>query len=159
MTVHFTCYLLISSSVHSIAAASSGAYAYLSEFFPAQMRASSIAFASAVASLSIIYMPIVGILLNRFHLEIPVTETYTITGWRLHMLINLIPGVISLVFMHSLPESPKFLMSVNRTEECLLVLRTMYETNTKESRFRFPVRELKMDRDHEEGSHKSSKSL
>lgn len=123
------------------------------------MRASSIAFASAVGSMSITYMPIVGIILNRYQMEIPITDTYTITGWRLHMLINLIPGVISLVFMHSLPESPKYLMSVNRTEECLLVLRTMYETNTKESRFGFPVRELKLDRDQEEGTHKSSKSL
>lgn len=123
------------------------------------MRASSIAFASAVGSMSITYMPIVGIILNRYQLEIPITDNYTITGWRLHMLINLIPGVISLVFMHSLPESPKYLMSVNRTEECLLVLRTMYETNTKESRFRFPVKELKLDRDQEDSTHKSSKSL
>lgn len=123
------------------------------------MRASSIAFASAVGSMSITYMPIVGIILNRYQLEIPITDNYTITGWRLHMLINLIPGVISLVFMHSLSESPKYLMSVNRTEECLLVLRTMYETNTKESRFGFPVRELKLDRDQEDSTHKSSKSL
>lgn len=147
---------------HSISAASSGAYAYLSEFFPSHMRASSIAFASAVASISIVYMPVVGIVLNRFHMEIPITDSYTVTGWRLHMLLNLLPGVISLFFMYQLPESPKYLMSAHRDEECLHVLRTMYETNTKVSRFRFPVQNLKMERGEEEedtGTRKSNKSL
>lgn len=124
----------------------------MSEFFPTQMRASSISFGSAVGSLSIAYMPIVGLLINRYHLEVPITKTYIITGWRLHMLINLIPGMISLLLMRKLPESPKYLVSANRNEECLQVLRDMYEKNTGKSRFSFPVQQLKASDDHEDHS-------
>lgn len=124
------------------------------------MRAQFIAFASAVASLSVVYMPIVGIFINRYQLEIPITASYTLSGWRIHMLINVLPGIISLFFMHKLPESPKYLMLVNRTEDSLRVLRTMYEVNTGESRFRFPVQQLKSADDGDHSSdRKSTKSL
>lgn len=143
----------------SISAASSGVYAYMSEFFPVHMRAQAIMFGSAISSTCMIFMSIVGLLIYRYHWEVIVTDSYTITGWRIQLLIHLIPGVFSLFLMHKLPESPKFLISVNRHEDCLRVLRTMFEKNTGESGFKFRVKRLKAACDQDEGAHTSTKSL
>lgn len=125
------------------------------------MRASSITFASAIASFSIIYMPLVGWFLSRFNWEVPITETYTLSGWRIHMLLNLLPGVLALLLIRKLPESPKYLKLVDRDVECLEVLRLMYETNTGNSRIHCPVKHLKASYDHSDktSSTKDNKSL
>lgn len=72
------------------------------------------------------------------------------------MIINLLPGVLALFLMRSLPESPKYLMMMDRVEESLYILRTMYETNTGKSRFSFPVQRLTSGGDLSNSSGKES---
>lgn len=131
----------------------------MSEFFPSRERAQALMFGSAISSSCMIFMSTVGLLINRYQWQVVVTDSYTISGWRLQLLIHLIPGLVSLFLMHKLPESPKFLMSVDRTEDCLRVLRSMYERNTGESGFKFRVKQLKAACDQDEGVHTSTKSL
>lgn len=144
----------------TISAASTGIYAYISEFFPVRLRGSAIAFASVIASMCIFYMATIGIYINRYNVQIPITDSYTISSWRIHMLLNLVPGIISLFLVKSLPESPKYLMLVDKKEECLIVLRKMYEKNSRSSRFNFPVKELKFSSGDEKGCiREASKSM
>lgn len=123
------------------------------------MRAQSLMYGSALSSTCVILMALSGLIINRYHLEIPLTEGYTVTGWRLHLLLNLIPGVISLFLMRKLPESPKFLFSANRKDECLHVLRTMYATNKGVSRFKLPVQRLESVGENTGHSHSSKRSM
>lgn len=117
----------------------------------------------SVAATASIYMPVVGLIVHRYDLAITITESYTITPWRLQLLIHLIPGILALYLMKKLPESPKFLMSVNNEQDCLRVLRTMYEQNTGKSRYLFPIKQLTSTSDHDDqgdnNNNRSKKSL
>lgn len=115
---------------------------------------------SSVAATAAIIMPVVGLIVHRYHWAIPVTESYTVSPWRLQLLIQLLPGLLSLFLMKKLPESPKYLMSVNNEQDCLRVLRRMYEKNTGNSRYLFPIKQLRSASDHgTEDEHTSKRSL
>lgn len=125
-----------------MAAASSGAYVYMSEFFPARSRGSTIMYCSSAGALATTVMPIIGMFIQWNEWEIPLTESYTIYGWRLQLLVHLIPGLLALVFLRRLPESPKYLFAVNKAEESLEVLHAMYEKNSGLPVHQCPIQEL-----------------
>lgn len=54
---------------------------------------------------------------------------YLFRPWRLLLILYAIPGIVGGVWLLWLPESPKFLLSVNRDEEALEIVRWMYRTN------------------------------
>lgn len=133
--------------IFSIASAASGTFAYMSEFFPVKLRATAIMFGSSVGAVPSALMPAIGFLIQRFQLEIPLTESYTIYGWRLQLLAHLTPGLIALLLLRKLPESPKYLYTANQPEECLRVLHSMYEKNTGLPSYQCPIQELKKNND------------
>lgn len=126
----------------SMAAASSGAFVYMSEFFPARSRGSTIMYCCSASALATTVMPIIGMFIQWNEWEIPLSDSYTIYGWRLQLLVHLIPGLLSLVFLRQLPESPKFLFTVNRAEESLEVLHAMYARNSGLPAHQCPIQEL-----------------
>lgn len=142
----------------SVSAAASGTFAYMSEFFPVKSRAAAIMFGSSAGALPSCLMPILGLFINRYKWEIPIVDSYTVYGWRLQLLAHLAPGLIALVCLRKLPESPKYLMSNNQPEECLRVLHSMYEKNTGLSLHHCPVQKLTPSPDQHVTSN-SNKSL
>lgn len=57
-----------------------------------------------------------------------------ILPWRIYLMLSSLLNGINLICLHRLPESPKFLLSMNRKEEALNALRTMYSINTGNDR-------------------------
>lgn len=61
------------------------------------------------------------------------------TSWRIYLLICSIPPVVGLVTATMLPESPKYLMAIGRSDAALKLLRKMYCMNTRQPADTFPV--------------------
>ncbi|XP_011135735.1 synaptic vesicle glycoprotein 2B isoform X2 [Harpegnathos saltator] len=63
-------------------------------------------------------------------------------SWRIYLLICSIPHVIGLIMSAMLPDSPKHLMSIGRSDAALSLLRRMYRMNTGQPPEMFPIRAL-----------------
>lgn len=59
--------------------------------------------------------------------------------WRLYMIVCAIPGLICGCGFYFFPESPKFLMTVNRQKESLNILKMIFEINTGQPQESYPV--------------------
>lgn len=57
----------------------------------------------------------------------------TFVPWRLFMVLLCVVNLTNAISFSFLPETPKFLVAMNRTDEALVVLRKMYAINTRES--------------------------
>lgn len=114
----------------------------MSEFFGVKKRGTAIMLASSLASAGQAAMPLLG-LLQSYGWQIPITDSYALTFWRLQLLVHLTPGIVALILVSRLPESPKYLMTAGRVEECLEVLHTMYEKNTQVPRYHCKFQELR----------------
>lgn len=62
--------------------------------------------------------------------------------WRLCLLVYSIPGVIAMLWVLRFPESPRFMLSVNRSDEALEGLKWIYRMN-KKSLNNFNIEQLK----------------
>lgn len=62
--------------------------------------------------------------------------------WRIYLLICSIPPVLGLVTATMLPESPKYLMAIGRSDAALKLLRRMYCMNTRQPADTFPIKAL-----------------
>lgn len=56
-------------------------------------------------------------------------EGYEFRPWRLLLMVYALPGVISGLWIYFMPESPKFLLTQNRNEEALDIVRWIYRIN------------------------------
>ncbi|XP_014482770.1 PREDICTED: synaptic vesicle glycoprotein 2A-like isoform X2 [Dinoponera quadriceps] len=63
-------------------------------------------------------------------------------SWRIYLLICSIPPVIGLMTSAMLPDSPKYLMSIGRSDVALRLLRRMYHMNTGQPLEAFPIKTL-----------------
>lgn len=71
---------------------------------------------------------------------------YEFRPWRLLLILFAIPGLVSAIWLFFLPESPKFLLTQDRNEEALEIVRWMYRKNkNKESHDDFPVVRLQSE--------------
>lgn len=117
--------------------------AYLGEFQDTKHRARVITLSAtfvAVASMIIAALPW-AVLQMEWAYYIPLLNIDW-KPWRLLIILYGLPGFISATALLFLPESPKFLWSVGRSDEALNILKRMYEVNTGESQDMYPVKEL-----------------
>lgn len=56
-------------------------------------------------------------------------DGYEFRPWRVLLLIYVTPAILGGLWLYKFPESPKYLLSVNRDEEALEIVRWMYRTN------------------------------
>ncbi|XP_067215213.1 synaptic vesicle glycoprotein 2C-like [Linepithema humile] len=64
------------------------------------------------------------------------------SSWRIYLLICSIPPVVGLVTATMLPESPKYLMAIGRSDAALKLLRRIYCMNTRQPSETFPIKAL-----------------
>lgn len=55
-------------------------------------------------------------------LRLRVHKDYAITSWRILMWAQLVPGIISCFMLWGMPESPKYYLSVGKSNEAYAVL-------------------------------------
>lgn len=62
-------------------------------------------------------------------------------SWRVLLVIFTLPGIIGILWLFRLPESPKFLLIHNRKEEALEIVKWIHYTNLGESK-KFDIDDL-----------------
>ncbi|XP_062132322.1 synaptic vesicle glycoprotein 2C-like isoform X1 [Drosophila sulfurigaster albostrigata] len=95
---------------------------YMSEFTKVALRPTVVNFISYSVGVSMIYMPLMAMWLFPLKFEAKIWEGYNFTSWRVLILINLLPGVLSWIAFLIMPESPKYLLSINQPAKALEVL-------------------------------------
>lgn len=114
----------------SVSGASANVYAYLSEFLTDQKRSRSIMIASIIFSTGSLLLPYLAFVVinSDWSLYISFLDLMY-KPWRLFMFVCGIPGLICGIAIFYLPESPKFLLTMNKQEEAKEVLQRMYRIN------------------------------
>jgi VNT family MFS transporter (synaptic vesicle glycoprotein 2) len=64
------------------------------------------------------------------------------SSWRVFVVLNAIPSIVTTAILFILPESPKFLFSRGKEQEALDVLRHVFAVNTGRDTQEYPVRFL-----------------
>lgn len=114
---------------HRLAGAQAGAYSYVSEFHTSKSAARAVAYSTICLNGLAIFMAISAMLI------IPMNWTWHIIGvdfkpWRLFLVVNSLINLWNGIIFSILPESPKFLLTINQKEKALAVLRRVYAFNT-----------------------------
>lgn len=123
--VHFCLYL----ATFSISGLQAAVFSYVSEFHTRESAPRAASFVSMFMPMIFIYSSIIGIIL------IPMNWSFNLfiikfAPWRLFIITIASVNAINSVVFSFMPETPKFLLAMNKPEEALVVLRKMYEINT-----------------------------
>ncbi|KAH8341937.1 hypothetical protein KR059_005206 [Drosophila kikkawai] len=105
--------LLVGISVGGVSAA---LYAYLSEFNIPRHRAVAINYSTMFVSVTAIYVPATAWLVLSSDWAITLGD-FVFRPWRLMLLVSLLPGLIGGLVLLYYPESPKLLLSQDKTQE------------------------------------------
>ncbi|XP_047531889.1 organic cation/carnitine transporter 7-like isoform X1 [Vanessa atalanta] len=119
-------------------------YTYLGEFTNIRHRDKIVTFGSAFVGIGTVIIPAIAwvILPLEFSYPLPLLNI-AYRPWRLLVVACVLPFVIgTLLLIFIAPESPKFLSSSGKSEECLVVLRKMYSINRRMPEDTYPVKTL-----------------
>ncbi|XP_043648706.1 putative transporter SVOPL isoform X2 [Drosophila teissieri] len=114
LAVRTVCGFFIVASVVSLST-------YLSEFTKVSLRPRVLTIMGYALGISMIYVPsLAGALLS---LEMKPS------GWRILLLCNQLPGIIGIVLLTFLPESPKYYLSMDNQEKAMKVMERVCRMN------------------------------
>lgn len=113
----------------SIAGLQASVFSYVSEFHTRETAPRAASFVSMFMPMIFIYSSIIGLFL------IPMVWSLNLifikfVPWRLYIVLITSVNAFNILVFLFLPESPKFLLAMNKPDEALDVLRNMYEINT-----------------------------
>ncbi|KAH8407222.1 hypothetical protein KR222_010895 [Zaprionus bogoriensis] len=128
-----------------IAGASSTTYAYLGEFFTPRHRPIVINYASLFVGISTVYVPGIAWLVMSMDWSVELTESFSFRPWRLLTVFYLLPGLLGTLMLLSLPESPKIMLSMGKTEEAFAIVNWISLKNSGKSLQELKVERLKTD--------------
>lgn len=77
--------------------------------------------------------------------SVSITDGFSLRPWRLLTICYLLPGVVGTLMLWSLPESPKILMSLHKTEEAFAAVDWIAVTNSGKHLHEFKVHKLKTE--------------
>lgn len=73
------------------------------------------------------------------------TQYFKYNSWRIFLLLCATPSFLVAALLFYLPESPKFLIMQGKKDKALNILRTIFVTNTGQTKDYYPVKELLVD--------------
>lgn len=119
-------------NVIRLAGSQAGGYSYISEFHTPKTAARAAAFVTIILNCLGMVSSVLGMLILplNFNLSLGFVE---FKPWRLFLIACSMCNLWNGIAFAILPESPKFLLSTNRKEEALQVLRRVYAFNTGKS--------------------------
>ncbi|XP_073832107.1 synaptic vesicle glycoprotein 2B-like isoform X2 [Musca autumnalis] len=122
-----------------VSGASATVYAYISEFHVDRTRSKAMMISSFIFAIGAMFMPFLSFaVINReWRLAIPFMGL-VYKPWRLFVIVCGIPGLVCGIAMLFLPESPKFLLSINKEKETKEVLQQMYRINGGKEKLLIP---------------------
>lgn len=104
-------------------------YSYIGEFHSNATRTRAAAFVAMFMPACFVYLPLLAWLIIPMQWELYLLD-FKIAPWRLYLFCSSLLNCVNFICMYFLPESPKFLLSIDKKAESLAVLRKMYEINT-----------------------------
>ncbi|XP_065365581.1 synaptic vesicle glycoprotein 2B-like [Calliphora vicina] len=115
-----------------ISAGSATIFAYLGEFHSQKNRNKTIMCGALISAFSAIFLPIIAwLFINQdWELDIPFLPI-VYKPWRLYLNICGVSGLVCCIILGYLPESPKYLLGLNKSDEVLDILKNMHRKNTK----------------------------
>lgn len=117
--------------LNSISGIQSAAISYLGEFLAAPSRPLFVTLAAVFLPLATAYQPLLANLIMKHEWKWRWSAGFVFAPWRLYILVNTATILLTLPWMMVLPESPKFLMVMGKTEQAIEVLRNVYVRNTQ----------------------------
>lgn len=129
-------------NLSSLSGATSAMYPYVGELLTTTTRSKLMALIGFAIGMGIMYSTGVGWALQRYNVHLDITDNYTLHPWRIQMILALIPAALAGFICYCLPESPKYLVSIGRTDKAMAVLNRIHVSNGK-SPDDFPIKALK----------------
>lgn len=120
-------------NTYSVAGSSAGGFSYVSEFHTSTTAARAAAFVSIALSAPWVVMSPLAILIIPMNWRFPL-YFLEYKPWRLFMTCTSLINLWNAIVISFLPESPKFLLAMNRKEEAIDVLQRIYAINTGNSK-------------------------
>lgn len=115
-----------------MAGAQAGTFSYISEFHSSETASRAAATISIFISAIWLYMSAMAIFLIPMDWSFWIFSIVEFKPWRLFLLCNSTINLWNAIVFSFLPETPKFLLAMNRKEEALKVLSRVYAMNTGE---------------------------
>uniref|UniRef100_T1PCW5 Major Facilitator Superfamily protein n=1 Tax=Musca domestica TaxID=7370 RepID=T1PCW5_MUSDO len=142
-----------------VSGASATVYAYISEFHTDRTRSKAMMIASFIFAIGAMFMPFLSFAVINREWSLPLPFMGLVyKPWRLFVVVCGIPGLVCGIAMYFLPESPKFLLSINKQEETKEVLQKMYKVNGGKEKLVIPHLLSEEDTDEDVESSKNKKS-
>ncbi|XP_037805448.1 synaptic vesicle glycoprotein 2B-like [Lucilia sericata] len=115
-----------------ISAGSATIFAYLGEFHSQKNRNKAIMCAAFISAFSAVFLPILAwLFINQdWELDIPFLQI-VFKPWRLYLNVCGLSGLVCCVILSYLPESPKYLLGLSKSDEVLDILKNMHRKNIK----------------------------
>lgn len=114
----------------SVSGVQAATYSYIGEFHSNETRTKAVSFVAMFMPACFIYLPILAWCIMPMNWELYFFNYLKITPWRFYLFCSSLINGINLFFLWRMPESPKFLLSINKKSETMVVLKTMYSMNT-----------------------------
>lgn len=112
---------------YSLAGIQAATYSYIGEFHSSESRAKACSFVAVFIPAAYIFLALLAWAVIQWNWAL---SDFKILPWRVYLFLTSLLSGINFICLYQLPESPKFLISINRKEDALVVLRKMYSTNT-----------------------------
>ncbi|XP_044727471.1 organic cation/carnitine transporter 7-like [Chrysoperla carnea] len=136
VVLRFISGLLVSSSASII-------YAYVSEFHGLNHRPAVLTFTSSFVALASITVPAMAWIILPMDWSFDISSLgITYRPWRLLIILFSLPNLLFVCLLLCFPESPRFLVQINKSEEALNILRNIFTWNTGQDKNMFPVRNI-----------------
>lgn len=116
-------------TIFSISGLQASVFSYVSEFHTREKAPQAASYASMFMPMIFIYSSIVGFILIPMNWSVDLF-ILKFVPWRLFIIAITFVNAFNTLAFSFLPETPKFLLAMNKPDEALNVLRTMYEMNT-----------------------------
>lgn len=117
--------------MYSVSGIQAATYSYIGEFHSNETRTRTLSFVAMFMPGCFIYLPSLAWLILPMQWRLQFSHFMTFAPWRLYLLCSSLLSGFNLLNLLQQPESPKFLLSINRKEDALEVLRQMYAINRK----------------------------
>ncbi|CAG9824308.1 unnamed protein product [Phaedon cochleariae] len=120
---------------------------YLTELHGARYRSIVQLFLGNIAGLGDLLLPIIAMTVLPSEINFKISDHLVIKPWNIFLLICAVPSFVGAIGFMFLPESPRFLMSINKNDEALEVFRSIYRINTGNPKFTYPVKFLSSEKE------------
>ncbi|KAG5675992.1 hypothetical protein PVAND_005848 [Polypedilum vanderplanki] len=114
-------------------------YAYLGEYTASKYRASMLTWVTTSVGFVSVAMPLLAFWIMSYSWSYELYSGYLFRPWRLLILIYAFPGILAIICLYKLRESPKLLLSVRKDKEALEVVKWIFRTNKGKKHGEFDI--------------------